>query len=276
MPATDTEKRRPRVFRTVCQAWCSVGSALLQMPLAFLLTIVASVLLSAALLPLQNKCHLTPAQSDELMAGRPVGTAMCGTLLPFVSLILKSLILAPLAIAIHRFVLLGERTPLLPLAPVQRILRFAGWVVAVKSTLILPVLLIPFSPLAFNFFGTVIVCVGTVVTVRLVLVFPTIAIGMSGYLAQRSFRQTRWQFWRIISVLIITVLPVYALALLAVLLTWQISTEITFQAILESPLFAVVSVLSVTVAAAAASWLFLDYGDAHGQPRTVPGQVAKN
>lgn len=265
MSAATHDTARPGVFRTAARAWRSAVSALLQMPLAFLLTIAAVVLVRLALsvpwfaVPLVSRNHPVPAPSLAV-TGHVVLVTVLGT-------ILNALVLAPLAIAVHRHVLLGERTALLPLRPLRRLLRFADWLIVLGLAGDLPGLLgllpLPGAPLI----GFVAMIVVLVVTIRLVLVFPAIAVQPPTARASLGWRETYGQVWRIAAVLLVSTLPILGLALLVLLLGPRLSPGTTMQMIAISPLTAALDPFGTALGAAAASWLFLAYHGPHTPPR---------
>ena len=261
MSETATRSTRPAVFRTVGRAWRSTWSALVHMPLAFLLT-GAALLAVNVVLPFLESGAAVQAGGQPGLAIQQVPAVLLGA-------VLQSLLLAPLAIAMHRFVLLGEWTELLPLAPLGRFLRFAGWLTAVNLAAGLPGLLaqsqLPGIKLAFFLLQIT----AAVVTTRFVLVFPAVAVQPDGRAARLGWHETKWQFWRIITILVITSLPVFAVTLLVVawLAGFDFRPEALAQAIVGSPMGRVASAALGTagaaLAAAAASWMFLGYGMAH-------------
>ncbi len=264
MSASVSKPVRPQVFRTVGRAWRSAGSALVRMPLAFLLTVAALVAKNAVLRAVGNGVAVQAGGDVIQLTTRAVLAALLAT-------VLQALLLAPLAIAVHRFVLLGERTQLLPLVPLGRVLRFAGWLVAIGAAVTLPGLFKlspqPWAKLAFS----VLQIAAVVMATRFALVFPAVAVQPDGKPDQLGWRETKWQFWRIFAVLFLIGLSITAVEALDLL--WL--TDFNFRpgaplpASLDSPLqygiSAVIGALGTALAAAAASWLFVGYGMADGR-----------
>ena len=265
MSASVSKPVRPQVFRTVGRAWRSAGSALVRMPLAFLLTVAALVAKDAVLRGLGSGAAVQAGDDLVQLTARAV-----------LATLLAALLLAPLAIAVHRFVLLGERTQLLPLVPLGRVLRFAGWFTAIGVAISLPGLFglspQPWAKLAFS----VLQIAAVVVATRLALVFPAVAVQPDGKPDRLGWRETKWQFWRIFSVLFLISLPVIAVEVLDLLwLTdFNLRPGAPLPASLDSPLQyginAAVKVMGAALAAAAASWLFIGYGMADGRVQARP------
>lgn len=271
MSATRLERASPKVFQTANQAWRSTWSALLRMPLAFLLTTAAVVLLGFVL----SSLGLDKAQ--VLAVSASVKPATKTALAILVHILSCSLVLAPLAIVIHRFVILGELTPVLPLRPMQRVLRFASWVAAFDLVTSLPTLLrlvpLPISALVASLVGLVIEVAVIFVTIRLALVFPAVAVQSLGRPTKLGWRETRWQFWRITCVLTLAGLPVFGVELQILALAKWFSPETTLQTMFASPLSYAFLAPYMALAAAAASWLFIGYGEADGQTAaTTPAE----
>ncbi len=266
MSAPARQRVRPKVLRTVGRAWRSAGSALVRMPLAFVLTVAALVAMSGALQALGSGAAVQ-------MGGDTIGPTTRGALATLLAIVLQSLLLAPLAIAVHRFVLLGERARRLPLVPLGRVLRFAGWLVALGIAVSLPGLFNlspqPLAKLAFSLLQIAIV----VMTTRFALVFPAVAVQPDGKPERLGWRETSWQFWRIFTVLFLSGLPVIAVEALDLLwLTdFNVRPGAPVPAGLDSPLQyginAAVRTMGAALAAAAASWLFIGYGMAGERPQ---------
>ncbi len=272
MAKASAVRLRPGVFRTAGRAWRSTWDALLRMPLAFLVTALATVLLSLALSSLGVSQAL--AQARHPTPNDPGRTAAVMALASLCTLALQSLAVAPLAIAIHRFVLLGERSPLLPVVPLGRVLRFAGWLVALGVAGSIPALLDLVPLPGATLVGFAVLIVAIVVLMRLTLLFPAVAVQAPGEPARLGWRETRWQFWRIFAALSVTGAPILLIVGAILLLVLRFDPSATLQSALEetflSPLWSAFNVLGVALGAAAASWLFVGYGLAPGAREGMP------
>ncbi len=257
-------RARPRVLRTVGRAWRSAGSALVRMPLAFLVTAAALVAVNAVLPALGS--------GAAVQAGQQPGPTVQGAAALLLGAVLQSLLLAPLAIAVHRFVLLGERAKLLPLTPLGRVLRFTGWLAALDLAVGVPGLLALSPQPGIKLVFSSLQIAACVVTVRSALVFPGIAVQPNGQSTELGWRETSWQFWRVATILVITALPAIMATLLVMagLAGFDFRLEAMARAIAGPPLDHVANaafgIVGTALAAAAASWMFLGYGMAHDRP----------
>ena len=196
------------------------------MPLAFLLTAAASALVATVIGHLASPTVVLPPPRPA----PPVPGAVPLLLSGLASSFAYALAAAPLAVAVHRFVVLGERPPLLPLL----------------ASIVLPV-----------------------ATVRLTLLLPQIATLRPGQPLRTFWADTRWRFWNTATVLALSVMPVLPLPFLVVLATRGRLTQATLAESLDSPLESALNALYVALAAAAASWLFIEYSRGDGAPDTV-------
>ena len=257
---------RPGVFRTAGQAWRSTGQAVLRMPAAFLLTMAVLALLNLASSragALQHAVSEPVIGAPSRAASNPDLPALLAAMLVLGFYVLRFLALAPLAVAVHRFVLLDEHPSLLPLRPLRRLLRFAGWLLALSLLSSLPGLAVLLQSKLAAAIGAVVLAIASmIVSTRLILVFPTVAIGTAGSAAPLSWTYTRWQFWRIVGVLLATLMPAPLLLGGALLLVARLvpGTAIANLTVV-TPLLDVVLMTAITaLGAAAASWLFSGYG----------------
>lgn len=251
----------PGVFRTAGRAWRSTGLALLRMPLAFLVTVGAVALLrvgSSYAAALQTRAIVAAEPADNA----PGGPALIAAVLVLGLYVLRMVALAPLAVAVHRFVLLGERASLLPLKPAGRVLHFAGWMIVLGLLSSLPDLIaVPKPSAAAATWKLAIAIAAAVAATRLVLVFPAVAVGVGTTPLSLSWHKTRWQFWRITAVLLLTVAVAQSLAGCMLLLAVRLAPAAMARMNQVTPLlYAIIAGIDVALGAAAASWLFAGYG----------------
>ncbi len=256
-------RRRPRIVRTALQAWRSTWLGLLRMPLAFLVTLLIGILLETSLFL---------SRIDEAPASGGFGrTAFALLLISFAVSFARYLIAAPLAIAMHRYVLLGETTVLLPLRPIRRVLRFAVWLTAIGAVSDVGLFLLSTLPGRVALIP-VMQILGVALAIRFILVFPELALGATGPLARRSLSATRWQFWRIGTISVVTGMPVVVAAIGVVVLVRLLGPSLPWLRILQpatSILVGLLTPLCIALAAASASWLFLVYNATDMNPGAV-------
>jgi hypothetical protein len=130
-----------------------------------------------------------------------------------VSSIVSSLLLAPLAIVVHRYVLLDELTNRYPLDPFSaRYVRFVGFAIVFKLALVLPNTLIGLesqlpAAAAFQFATGVASVFLVIVAVRRIILFPAIAIDAPGATWSNARRDTKGTSWRVLFIFVCTALP---------------------------------------------------------------------
>ena len=266
--ASETRRVRPKILRTMWRAWVSTGAAMRDMPLAFLTAAAASILLTLVVVHLNGPTVVPPPGQEQ--PTESYGAA-------FVSLIgflpvsfANALILAPLAIAMHRFVVLGERRALLPLRPLSRVVGYAAWVTLFNTCLCLPVIFLTTPTPAQMLVAGLGFAVVLVVTMRLTLLFPQIAIRKTGEPLRTLWTTTRWRFWNMATVLALAVIPAVVLQFLVMLAVFGTITAATMAEMSDMPLVSALGVLYVALGAAAASWLFVGYGLAPDTHEGVP------
>jgi hypothetical protein len=202
MPAT-----KPLIIRTALLAWRDAFRAIGAMPMvtgiAFAILILLS-LVSVWIVPdpyALAKGHWLPA-------------------FILVSSIVSSLLLAPLAIVVHRYVLLGELTDRYPLDPFSaRYLRFVGFALLLKILWSLPSITQSYAGAQdspgiaglVGFGGTVLFIAIVIVTVRRAVLFPAIAIDAPGASWSNARRDTKGSSWRVAFIFVLVGAPVVIL-----------------------------------------------------------------
>ena len=142
------------------------------------------------------------------------------TSMPFIQVvtlittIVTSFLLAPLAIAVHRMVLLGETTDRYALDPPSpRYLRFVGFGILVTVLWSLPNALTSLSKgsetvsTVMGVVSFVLVIVIAIVTLRRLILFPAIAVDAAGATWSNARNDTKGHSWRVLFIFICTLLP---------------------------------------------------------------------
>lgn len=268
MSASETRRERPKILRTVWRAWVSTGAAMRDMPLAFLTTAAASILLTLVV------AHLGAPPITAPPGQEPAAVSYGAALLLLIGFLpisfANALIVAPLAVATHRFVVLGEHRALLPLRPLSRVVGYAAWVTLFNTCLGLPGFFLTTPTPARMLVVGLSSVVMLVVTVRLTLLFPQIAIRRVGEPLRTLWATTRWRFWNTTIVLVLAVIPALALQFLVVLAVFGTITATTIAAMGDMPLLSALNAPYVALGAAAASWLFVGYGLAPDTHEDMP------
>lgn len=255
---------KPPVVETAVAAWRDAFRAIEAMPvvagIAFALVLVTT-LASFAIVP-----------NPYALVGSPW--------LPVISIgssIVQAVLLAPLAIAVHRFVLLGETTSRYPLEPgSSRYLRFVGFAILVKILWLIPSTIQGFIPdaqgnaAAVAGLGIVVLVLFVtiiIVVVRRAILFPAIAIDAPGATWSNARLDTKGSSWRVAFIFVLTALPLVVIAgpLYWLLLAPQAQPGIG-KWLLFSLIGAVVGVPALCAFAAAASHIYRARADVMTRP----------
>jgi len=206
-------------FGIVMHAWGALGAALGGLPRMFLSGAFVTALLTLAAWKLQGAYHdLLSGAPDALR--EPIDFAY--TLL---IVLCDSVVLAAVAIPVHRIVLLGETRDGLVALFAPRVWRYAFWLVLLQMSgflalLPLPLLLraTPVETMAIVAGMIAFLLALGVVAVRLSLIFPAIAIDVParGRLAA-SWAMSRHHFWRLVVTAVFTMIPLLFAMLLVTL-----------------------------------------------------------
>lgn len=198
---------RPTIWQAVVQAWRDALAALRALSgpaqIAFFIYLVASVT-RHLLLP------VVPGATTATLLGE------------FVLSIVQAFLLTPFLIAVHRFIILGE-TQRYVLAPGEhRFQLFFMWSIALSLMMWVPPFLIsalplrpaPVLTLAFGLGSLVYIVMVTIVSLRLVVLFPAIAVDAPGATWRNAMADTKGNAWRILFIVLLAALPLIVLALL--------------------------------------------------------------
>ena len=257
MSASVYHRVRSSVFGTAAQAWRSAWLAGLRMPL---LMLMATLVLMAF-----NMCQQALAGA----LGEPQHTYQVA-LAALIGLVLIVL-LAPVAVAVHRFVLLGEQARVWPHVPTRVVLYFAGWLVvsSLANSLAASLTQLPYAGMTLT--AEAVQVVLSVLYIRLVVMLPAIAVQSTQTSAALSWHQTRHRFWRTSAVLFVVEAPlVVPFVSMVMVLLWVWHGAIPHH--LQWMMIAFGAPLGVAIAvlgAAALSWLFRRYNVAD-EPSVIP------
>jgi hypothetical protein len=208
---------RPSGTRTAIRAWQSLFVGLRAFWPLFLGCIV---LLIAWAFAAQWLSHLSTIALHPFVPARAAWLAFGIMVLRTV---VHSVILAPIAVAMHRFILLGE-TRAHPLARPGVILHFAAWLTVLRlpPLIVLASPLLPTLPLATYGAATLVLGGGlTVLMLWLTLLFPAIAVEDPATGAARletALERTVGNFWLVVRAIVIAFLPIFVLTVLTPLM----------------------------------------------------------
>jgi hypothetical protein len=190
--------------------------------------------------------------------------------------IAQALALTPLAISVHRFVLLGEARDSYDFAPGDpRFQKFLVFTIALEilgampSIIALPLLFI--APFLYSLVVLVLGILAAIVAVRNVMLFPSIAVDSTGADWSNAMADSKGHSWRIFLVLLCTILPALILeAILVALFSWVwVLHVIVFALIIP-----IITIFAIAAAAAAASRLFSAYANQLGRPSNLAPHAA--
>jgi hypothetical protein len=241
---------KPKVLDTAVRAWRDAFRALGRMPLLFAVSLILYIAMIGLTHWLDNK----------------IGSG--GIAAPLLELLLQLAGLAalvPLYLGVHRFILRDETTPGYRLSVTEpRFYRFYGAIVALTVLSTRPGWL--GSPtggigLALMVASMIVILV---ITIRLTLWFPAIAVDAPGATLENALADTSGHFWRILATGFVAVLP--ALVLFAALATLLSSMA----AFVVLGLFPVTFLILTSVMIATASHLYAGLGDRLTRVAPVP------
>lgn len=180
----------------------------------------------------------------------------------------QAFLLTPYLIAIHRFIILGEATTRYEIAATtHRFQLFFLWSMALSMFYWVPAFLIAafFAKTDVLFLTSTLLLLAftiaaLIITVRLIVLFPAIAVDAPGATWTHAMADTKGNVWRILFISMVAALP--ALAGMAVLLLVVPKTWPLVSAIPEGAM----SLLLMTLAIAIASRLYEQLGDRVTRP----------
>jgi hypothetical protein len=252
------KNRTPPIFRTAVAAWRDTWGAVYRMPLILGLTVAVLIPLDAAGMALLDRLFLDPLNPLLLIA--ELGTCA-----------VQAALLAPLAIAVHRYVLLNERChDLQQVIWNGRFLQFVAYAFAFNILGEVSVLLALLSSgdqilftLILLIFVFLVAVLAIKVGLRTVILFPAIAVEARGAGWLNAIKDTTGHGWRVLLVLICTSIPIL---LLEIALLWYEPIEPLSMKLLVAIAHSVLLALWIGLLAAAASYLFLAYSNRLGRP----------
>jgi len=259
---------RPSGWEIASRAWRSVFQAMGRMPVLFGSAFVLFLLLQLWALVLIN---------HTIMQGLPVWVFFAGV---FVQNIVSSLLTAPVAVAVHRWVLLSDVQPggLSWKAPYTRL--FFLWALSLHLIYVimnLPTLsftaemvrsgIVGKRPSPGIFLNLLPILAVMIVSIYLALVFPDVAIGEPSaswaLRAKASMARVRGNFWLLVRAAILAFLPLIVLQIILAFATNHVSGRAVFREDLLSPaavartlIGGLTAVLGIGLAASTVSWLY--------------------
>jgi hypothetical protein len=250
------------------RAWLSLRAAFRAMPLLFIVTLVLGAAFGAAILGVAPvKAALTALKFEDFSL-KTVSIYLGAYSL---ALLFWSALVAPLAVAIHRFILLNQ-TRLARAALRNFFFWLAGLLLAVLAARAFCLLM---ASVAFvRSLSEFLVTIGAlIVAVQIALIFPAIAIGVPAASTEQrldsGFRMAEGNFWLLLRTLLLTQLPLTILRVVllrisagpppGVLLPGQElppPPPMTLLRLIAAGMTGALSIVAIALLAATLSWLY--------------------
>lgn len=182
------------IVQTAVLGWQDGFRALGQMPKMAIKALVIIALCNLLFSPLMPK---VPIDKPFAFYDRSLGTEFLG----FGLSILQSFFLAPVAIAVHRYVLLGEVTETCfpdPASP--RFRTFFVFGVLIQLLMLLP-------SLTNGWLSVLLFCLTVFLCARLIILFPAVAVDDAGANLAGAWQNSSGYFWRILAIVGLSLLP---------------------------------------------------------------------
>jgi hypothetical protein len=246
----------PPIIDSAVQGWRYAFAALSRMPGVLGVGILVTLALNVATLPLMPSGPKEDTNLVLQLAGLLIG-------------LVQGFLLTPVAIAVHRFVLLGEVAPRYALTPSeQRFMRFFIFTVVYQLLVGVPGSLMSMtgkaatglgSVLAFIFF--ILFIVALIASIRMLILFPAIAVDARGADWRNAMADTKGHSWRVFFISLATSLPMLALVVPLYFMLGGTDGPGFAGGLVLSAVQAVVGVLALAAYAAVASRLFAAFSN---------------
>jgi hypothetical protein len=256
-----TDGGGPSVLGSALTAWRDAFAAATRMPVLFGIAILAVIVLSVLSLP------FVPGSPGE-----PLGPLQ--EVLGFVVGLVQGFLLTPIAIAVHRYVLLGELAGSYRLTPADpRFRRFFLFTVLIQILMAVPGTLMSAAGSAsgavafvIGLAGFVLLVVAAIVSIRTLILFPAIAVDSPAAEWSNALRDTKGHSWLVFFIVVVVSLPALVIFVPLYLWLWfpagPTGVGVAVVALAQS----IFGVLMIAAYAAVASRLYLAYADRLGHP----------
>lgn len=189
------------------------------------------------------------------------GGPILGGLLGFAVDALRNFCVTPFMIAIYRFILRGEVTRSYAPDPNQPgFMAFFGWLVALSAIGTLALLLqegLSLVPIVGLAVASIIIVVLAILTLRLSILFPAIAIEARGATAANALADTKGHAFRIFLIFLLAMLPCAVVTIgITLMLGRGVSTPGTLAAVIHLAVGAVIQTVTLSLGVAIASRVF--------------------
>ena len=254
---------RPSITGWAVTAWRDAFAAAYQMPVVLGVTMLAVLALHALSIPIIPR-----------KIGEPWGLGV--EVFSFATGLAQGFLLTPAAIAVHRFVLFGEREASYRLEPANpRFRKFFFFTVVLQIFIAIPSALMAAMPIASGslvptVMSTVLALFVMIVMLRTLILFPAIAADAPGAELSNAARDSKGHSWRILFIVIAVAIPMIVVYLpLFYWLWWPTGPSLGGTAVLVV-VEAVETVIATAAYAAVASRLFIALADRLAHPPGAP------
>jgi hypothetical protein len=246
-------QRRLQIMPTLVAAYRDFGRLLIAM---------RAIILSAFLI------LLAISLAEEFVPNDLWEQQLSGEALGLVKDAVWAFLLAPVVIAVHRFVILDEITPAYTLPVGEPVFRvFLGWLLALRVFVGLPFDLLvmlqtlDWSPRASALVFAVALIAAVAVLLRSTILLPALAVEAPGATPSHALADTKGQALRILSVFLLALLPWVAVDIGGVLLLGP-SAQITGtpRAMIFLVMGGVLQMIMLSITAEIASYVFMSLG----------------
>jgi len=244
------------IIETALQGWRDAAAAREKMPTLFWIAI--AIMIALAIL--------------HVLLG---GLSFFSFIVSVIFGLAQALALTPLAIAVHRFVLLDEARDAYDFAPGDpRFQKFFLFTIGLEILGAIPLIVSFLFAFIASFLSSIVLLVlaiGTaIITVRCAILFPSIAIDSPSADWRNAMEDTKGHSWRVFLVLLCTVLPVVVIqVVLGALVVALFFGNWLLSSLVLALIIPVITVFTVAAMAASASRLFAAYADRLGRPSNL-------
>lgn len=253
---------RPPVFQTALYSWATTLNVIKRMPGVFLATWIATW-------PLESVSPWWRASFDD-------DFSWAAQAVELLCIVLRALVATPLAIAVHRFALLGEVAHIGSLGShPARFRRFFVFALVFEVALALPltvdvvrhVLMLSESVEAVLYLAILVATLAVfIIALHVLLVFPAIAIDAANATWRAAISDSRGKSARIFVTVVVICIPLL-LTYVPYAFHFEPEGRMSFaQAAAFGLVDAAISVLTISLYAAMASRLYLAFGRRLGRP----------
>lgn len=176
--------------------------------------------------------------------------------------------LTPFALAIHRFVLLGEVRDSYDFTPTEaRFQKFFLYAIGLEIVSAIPRIVGAATPIYLAWLVHLILgIIAAIIVIRTVIVFPAIAVDAPGAEWRNAMEDTKGHSWSVFLVLLCCAVPP---AIVAIVVLSLFAASWVLSLIVAAIVVPVIIVLTVAAADAAISRLFAAYANLLGRPSNI-------